>query len=187
MTRIDRDNEQIYRWMLIVFGLLTGVLEVVNGLNIGAPGSLTTEWVYIATDFSILLILVGLLGELREQFRTIGFLGWLVSFFGFAFIAGPSAEIGGVDAYVIGSSIAGLGLAILSVELIRLKLIPLLVPILILVTIVLSVLDINIEIGALSIAVANFTLGLAFASLGFLAIQHRHLQRIKAIPIIESA
>lgn len=178
MTRIDRDNNQIYRWMLIVCGLLTGVLEVFNGLNFGAPGNLTTEWMYIATDFSILLILVGLLGELREEFRTFGILGWLISFFGFAFIAGPSAHIGGVDAYVIGSSIAGIGLAILSIELIRLKLTPLIVPILILTTILLSVLSIEIEIGALSIAVSNFTLGLAFATLGYLAMGHRHLPTV---------
>ena len=159
-------NGSLYHYMVGICGVLAGILDIFNGLTLLPVASLVNEWVYVATDFSILLLFVGLLGVLQAELTPVGLIGWLFAFFGFAFITGPSSTLGGVDAYIIGTSIIGVGLVLLSLSLLRINWIPRSIPLMFIAAILVSVLGIQFELMGTTIVLGNIILGLAFIELG---------------------
>jgi len=161
-----KTDSQLYRVITASFAILAGVLDLFNGFALLPFGSLANEWVYVLTDFSILMLLVGLLGITRSELTAVGFLDWFLAFFGFAFITGPSALIGGVDAYSIGTSFIGLGFVLLSISLVQIEWIPQSFSLMLTLTVLVSVLGVEIDLMGYSVVLSNVILGLAFIELG---------------------
>lgn len=163
---MNKKELKVYRSITAVFAIIAGILDIFNGLLLLPNGSVQNEWVYVFTDFAILMMLVGLLGLTLTKLGPIGLLGWFLCFFGFAFITGPSATVGNVEAYVIGTSVIGIGFLLLAVGFWRISWIPRSVPILLILTVMISVMGIEIEWLGQRIVLSNVLLGFALLELG---------------------
>ncbi len=99
-------------------GLVAGALEIICALHLLNSQALAREWLYIATDLSILLALVGWSVVLHADYGRVP-IAILILLPAFAFIAGPSSDALGISAYQLGTPFIALGLLLLGVSLVK--------------------------------------------------------------------
>lgn len=156
------------------FSVVAGFLEVVVGLQLTTAFPIVTEMLYVGTDLCLLLGFLGWYLYEQEEVGAIGLIGFLIAFWGMAFIAGPSTQIFDVTAYSIGVPIIGVGLLIMCLTSLRSGSIPKPTLMLFLVSLVLGSVAPFMPFLVSPFTCSNIVYGIAFLGLGY------HL--IRAVP-----
>jgi hypothetical protein len=108
--------------------VLGGLLRVIASFLDYNSAAEAIEVLYITTDLCLILGLIGFYSVYRQNLFWLGHLGFSIAICSIAFIAGPEAKIFGTSAYQLGSPIIGIGLLLLSINLISAKLCGLVAP-----------------------------------------------------------
>lgn len=103
---------QKFLLMMLVLG---GVVNGIAGFTSGSTPTTAIECLWIVNDLTLILGLIGLLLVHAAQLNTIGYIGLLLCITSLAFIAGPSAQIGGIPAYSIGTPLIALGFLLVAI------------------------------------------------------------------------
>ncbi|MBV1886205.1 MAG: hypothetical protein KUG61_03910 [Parvibaculaceae bacterium] len=149
------------------FAIAAGFLEIINGFYLTAGQPNATEVLYVATDLCLLLGLLGWYLQEQDEVGLVGLMGFLLAFFGTAFIAGPSAHIFDVAAYSIGVPIIGVGLLIMCLCSLSQRTMPLWVVALFLISLVLGIGASFMSILATPLAFSNIIYGFGFLGLAY--------------------
>lgn len=161
-TDIKETSEiRIYATACVVSGVLRAVSSFIDYES--APESI--ELLYMVIDLGFILGLIGFYSLYRQKMSWLGHSGFIVSICGFALIAGPEAKIFNVGIYQIGSPIIGIGILLLSVEIIRAHLIGLVAPISLIASVLLGVASMFTGVPYL-FTVTGILFGAGFVALG---------------------
>jgi len=114
---------------------LAGVAAAVGGaLRVAAafippePGSVPLEFLYFVIDVSLLFGLIGIYAAECERLGWLGLVGFAVAATGLASIVGPDADIAGINVYATAVAVIGIGLAIMSIVMLRFSRFPRWIP-----------------------------------------------------------
>jgi len=157
---------KFYGLASIVAGLLrvsTSFLDYIIDYSSAAE---MIEVLYIVTDILLVLGLVGFYSVYRQRLFWLGHLGFVIAISSIAFIAGPETEIFGTSVYQVGSPMIGVGLLLLSINLISAKLCELVVPISLVASIVIGLTS-TILGSSFLFAITGVAFGVGFVFLGF--------------------
>ena len=112
-----------YTFGLMRFGawaaILAGALRIASTLIPYEANSAPLETLYAVIDLGLMFGLIALYIATAEAAGRIGLAGFIVALTGIASIVGPDAIAFGVDLYRIGALVFVIGLAILSLQLLR--------------------------------------------------------------------
>lgn len=98
---------------------LGGVLEIAARL-INFPWSNDgQESLYLVIDLLFLYGLLGLFSAHIERWGLLGFMGFIIALSGVASLVGPDGKLYGMDLYVLGGAAFAIGLAVMSMVLLR--------------------------------------------------------------------
>lgn len=165
-TQVASSDKSLYRYFAGIFSIVAGVLDIFNGMQLVPYSTTLNEWIYVATDFSILMAMIGWLGLLHPSLSRVGIIGWAIALFGVAFIVGPTANIGQQDGYLIGTAFIGTGYLLLSIDLIIKRPIPLQLPVMLLISILVSATGLSVALAGLTLILGNILLGVTFLAFG---------------------
>lgn len=144
---------------------LGGLLRVISCFVTTESANHTIEVLYIATDLCLFLGLIGFYLVYREKLFWLGHLGFIIAICGIAFIAGPETELFDVSVYQIGSPIIGLGVLLLSFNLIRANLCGFVAPVALMTSVAAGLMSM-LAGGSLLFFVTGSLFGLGFMALG---------------------
>lgn len=144
---------------------LGGLLRVISSFIDSESAIESIEVLYIVIDLCLILGLVGFYSVYRANLFWLGHLGFAIAICGLAFIAGPDTDIFGSSAYQIGSPIVGVGLLLLSFNLIKAKLCGLVVPLSLMGSVVIGLVSMLV-ISNLLFIVTGVLFGVGFMALG---------------------
>ena len=123
------------------------------------------EILYIATDLCLILGLIGFYSVYRVHLFWLGHLGFAIAICGLSFIAGPETELFGVSVYQSGSPIVGVGVLLLSFNLIGAKLCGFVAPVSLVASMVVGLISLLVG-GSLLFVVTGALFGVGFMALG---------------------
>jgi hypothetical protein len=123
------------------------------------------ELFYIVIDIGFILGHVGFYILYRDVLVGVGRFGLILSLCGFGLIAGPEAKIFGIGIYQIGSPIIGVGILLLSIGIIRSRIVGYVAPILLGLSIFVG-LGSMIQKNMMLFAVSGVLFGAGFIALG---------------------
>lgn len=113
---------QIHKWQLrtlAIFCLISGVSRAAFGFVPWQDSRVDFEIAALFIDLFGLFGLVGFYYCSGPRLKFFGFLGFSIAVAGLALITGPDAEFHSIDIYETGGIVIGVGLAFLSVALIK--------------------------------------------------------------------
>jgi hypothetical protein len=145
--------------------VLGGLLRVIASFLDYNFSAEAIEVLYITTDLCLVLGLIGFYSVYRQSLFWLGHSGFAISICSIAFIAGPETEIFGTSAYQVGSPIIGVGLLLLSINLISAKLCGLVVPISLVASVIIGLISMLVSSSFLFI-VTGLLFGVGFMGLG---------------------
>lgn len=144
---------------------LGGLLRVISCFVNNESANQSIEALYIATDLCLILGLIGFYSMYRAQLFWLGHLGFIIAICGLAFIAGPETEFFDVSVYQIGSPIIGVGVLLLSFNLIKANLCGFIAPVALVASVAAGLVSMLVG-GSLLIFVTGALFGLGFMALG---------------------
>jgi hypothetical protein len=145
--------------------ILGGLLRVTASFLDHNFAAESIEVWYITTDLCLVLGLIGFYSVYRQSLFWLGHLGFAIAICSLAFIAGPETEIFGTSAYQVGSPTLGVGLLLLSINLMSAKLCGLVAPISFVASVIIGL--ISILLGSdLLFVVTGLLFGAGFIGLG---------------------
>ena len=145
--------------------LLGGLLRVISCFVNNETATQSIEVLYIATDLCLILGLIGFYSVYRAQLFWLGYLGFIIAICGLGFIAGPKIELFDVSVYQIGSAIIGVGVLLLSFNLIRANLCGFVAPVAPVASVAAGLMSMLVG-GSLLIFASGALFGLGFMALG---------------------
>ncbi len=156
-------TSNLIRWSGIaaIVGGAGNILASIADPEVGSP----LEWVFIIAGVATMFALIGIYAFQVEESGWPGFLGFVLTLTGNAFLVGASGSIAGISAEKLGGYFYALGLILLVVGIWRAGKLPRWVPALWILAIVVGVPGFFLE-GSAALA---FTLGAVFFGLGFIA------------------
>lgn len=152
-----------FSYIAVVAGLLRGI----SSFGPWVPNQLMVELLYICTDLTLIL---GLLGIYLGQHLPVGKPGavaFILALLGLSYIAGPNASLGGVNSYVVGAPVVGVGFLLFSWAQLQAGLVPKYVPCLMIVAILLGAVGLAVSAPGISL-LSGIAFGSAFAMNGWL-------------------
>jgi len=102
-----------------IAALVGGALRIASTFTPYAPENAGLEAFYALIDACLLFGLLGVYAAYAGALGRIGFAGFVIAALGLASIVGPDATTFGVDWYAIGAGVFVAGLALLSVQMLR--------------------------------------------------------------------
>ena len=145
--------------------LLGGLLRVISCFVNNKTATQSIEVLYIATDLCLILGLIGFYSVYRAQLFWLGHLGFIIVICGLGFIVGPETELFDVSVYQIGSPIIGVGILLLSFNLIRANLCGFVAPVALVASVAAGLMSMLVG-GSLLIFASGALFGLGFMALG---------------------
>ncbi|NJO31754.1 MAG: hypothetical protein HC869_00095 [Rhodospirillales bacterium] len=160
---------------LALFGAVAaicgGALRIVAAFIPYVPQSAGLETLYAAIDLGFLFGLAAIYWPVCEKLGWIGAAGYVVAMAGIASIVGPDPRMFGLEFYMVGSAIFELGLLLLSIAMIRDKILPLPAALWV-VSLAFGLLAFALGGNPLAFIAAGSTLGLGFVWAGYCALRH---------------
>lgn len=144
---------------------LGGLLRLISSFIVDESTTESMEVLYIVVDLCLILGLIGFYSVYRPNLCWAGHAGFVVAICALGFIAGPETDIYGVSVYQIGSPILGLGLLMLSFNLIRAKLCGFVAPVSLISSVAIGLFSMLLGSNLLFIATGAF-FGVGFMALG---------------------
>lgn len=144
---------------------LGGLLRVVSCFGDYESATESIEILYIATDLCLVLGLIGFYSVYRARLFWLGHLGFAVTICSLSFIAGPETEILGVSVYQVGSPFVGLGVLLLSINLLRANLCGYVAPVSLTASVATGLISMLVG-GSLLFFVTGALFGVGFMALG---------------------
>lgn len=121
------EQRQLIR-MGAICGVTAGVLRTVSSFDFLYEGRTIKEILYCLVDLNMLFAIVAIQLHQTASTGKMGFAGFVLALGGTAFIAGPDAELAGVNSYQVGAPVVGLGFILLSIAAFRARTFPSWVP-----------------------------------------------------------
>lgn len=145
--------------------VLGGLLRLISSFVGYDSASESIEVLYIATDLCLILGLFGFYLACRAKLFWLGHLGFVAAVWGFSFIAGPETDIFGVSVYQLGSPIVGLGVLLLSINMIRANLCGFVAPVSLMASVAIGLISTLVG-GSLLFFLTGALFGVGFMALG---------------------
>ena len=108
-----------------LFGVIGGALRIIAIFIPYAPETAWLEALYATIDLGFLFGLIAAYLATADILRLPGFTGFIIALSGVASIVGPDPQMFGINFYWAGSSVFVFGLALLSVDMLRTRQMPL--------------------------------------------------------------
>tara|TARA_B110000977_G_scaffold199105_1_gene285512 strand:+ start:853 stop:1482 length:630 start_codon:yes stop_codon:yes gene_type:complete len=144
---------------------LGGLLRVISCFVNNETATQSIEVLYIGTDLCLILGLIGFYSVYRAQLFWLGHIGFIIAICGLGFIAWPETELFGVFVYQIGSLIIGIGVLLLSLNLIRANLCGFVAPVALVASVAAGLMSMLVG-GSLLVFASGALFGLGVMALG---------------------
>lgn len=166
------------RWLIILCGvaaLAGGLFRILSAFIVWTPGIPVLELFYLLIDLLLLFSVMGIYFVRHERMSPIAFIGFVLAVSGFALITGPDVAAFGIDVYRTGVQIIMVGLALFSIEALRLRTGPLLASVLWVMALVIGVAGTITGTEDVCFFVAGIVFGAAFIAAGIDLLRGPHL------------
>jgi len=145
--------------------VLGGFLRVIASFLDYDSAADAIEVLYITTDLLLVLGLIGFYSVYRQSLLWLGHLGFATAICAIAFIAGPETEIFDISAYQVGSPIIGVGLLLLSINLISARLCGFVAPVSLVASVIIGLISMMLG-SSLLFLITGLLFGMGFIGLG---------------------
>ena len=153
--------ERAIRWFAIV-AMMGGVLRICSSIAPYFIPKLELEYLYTATELSLMMGLIGIFLGQANRINTVGFCGASLAILAFGLIAGPDAYLQGVNTYVVGGPLIGVGLLLYSAAQLQGRVVHISAPLLVIFSMVAGAGYLAAPDFKLLTIMQGMTLGLAF-------------------------
>ena len=162
-------KEMELRQLIKAFSFIAVVAGLLRGISSFGPwfhNQLAVELVYICTDLTLIIGLLGLYLGHHLTMGKLGAVGFILALLGLSYIAGPNASLGGVNSYAVGAPVVGVGFLLFSWAQLQAGLVPKYIPCLMIVAILLGAVGLAVSAPGISL-LAGIAFGGAFAMNGW--------------------
>jgi hypothetical protein len=166
-----------------VAALTGGLLRIAAAFIPYVPDSPWLEGFYALIDASLLLGLIGLFAVVSDRTSALGLAGFAIAVIGQGSIIGPDATQFGIDFYLVGSLILLAGLALLSIDMLRARMMR---PAAALWLLAVGLAGASAVVGQMAVLAAGVAFGAAFAWAGAMILAGPAADRHASIASIPS-
>ena len=162
-------KEMELRQLIKAFSFIAVVAGVLRGISSFGPwfhNQLAVELLYICTDLTLIIGLLGLYLGHHLTMGKLGAVGFILALLGLSYIAGPNASLGGVNSYAVGAPVVGVGFLLFSWAQLQAGLVPKYIPCLMIVAILLGAVGMAVSAPGISL-LSGIAFGGAFAMNGW--------------------
>jgi len=162
-------KEMELRQLIKAFSFIAVVAGVLRGISSFGPwfhNQLAVELLYICTDLTLIIGLLGLYLGHHLTMGKLGAVGFILALLGLSYIAGPNASLGGVNSYTVGAPVVGVGFLLFSWAQLQAGLVPKYIPCLMIVAILLGAVGLAVSAPGISL-LPGIACGGAFAMNGW--------------------